>query len=500
MADKDLTLQIKSQFDDSGAKDAVKAAEEVGDKTAQAGKQATDQLKATDDAAKKATSAVSGIGAMAEKSGAKAQSGLSKARAGVESVSKGVATLNKLVTGFGIIGLISSVQRAYNTIKNLVDFIKDKATASLREAAKTAGEMADKLADKRIEAAGKMIGSLADSYTRVATAIDRARTAQSGMVSAWDDLNRARREVDDMALDRQEKDELARVPDDDEAGKTAVRNKYAASRADIEFSRRAADAARAEQSAQDDLAAASGRRSGTQDAIKGATGDRATLASQLDAAKDAAFAALRRTIVLNTWESVSSPTKVVQYEIDRADYARSTKEAEELTKQLAALDKSIAALKETLPQEMASERNAEIRLSAAKLRGGAGIAAASALTEQEKAALGRDTERAQAEAAVKAAEAEQKREEERIRARAEGPKARVESERADVAEAKSKLEDRRGTAREPAAKVYLERQIAELKAAEAANARVQEQITAALVQLRRNQDKFATSLQNIPNT
>ncbi|HRR34013.1 MAG TPA: hypothetical protein P5026_07945 [Kiritimatiellia bacterium] len=365
MTAQELLVKVKTLFEGKGTQDAAKAVEGLGEKGAEAGKKIEQSAKGADKAVEK-------VGKTAKKSGEEVNSGYSKAKRGIDSVSKAVGTLNKMVGLFGVIGLIGSLKTAYTTLKGIGDWIKDKITEGARKAAEAATKLADSLSSQKLEEGRRMVESVAEGFNRVEKAISAARAAQSELAAAWQDLNKAGQEVTDTELARREKAELARLSPDDQAGQTRVKNKYAAFRADTALTRRAGDAIRAEQAAQDDFTAASERRANAQSALGQAVRSRDILADILQTSENTAM-----------------------YSQDKAVREHAAKEVPELTKQVADFNKTIIDLTDRLAETTTSERAAGIRLDAARLRGSRGMDAAEALTAQDRSDLERDTARAQ---------------------------------------------------------------------------------------------------------
>jgi uncharacterized protein YoxC len=365
MTAQELLIKIKTLFEGKGTQDAGGAIDDLGKKGAEAGRK-------IEQASKGADKAVQQVGKSAKKAGDDVNSGFSKARKGIESVSKGMATLNKMVGLFGAIGLIGSLKTAYTTLAGIGDWIKNKITEGARKAAEAATKLADSLSSRKLEEGRRMVEGVAEGFTRVEKAISAARAAQSELAAAWQDLNKAGQEVTDMEISRREKAELAQLSPDDQAGQTRVRNKYAALRSDTALTRRAGDAIRAEQAAQDDLTAAADRRSNAQSALGQAVRSRDILADILRESENTAM-----------------------YSQDKDVRERAAKEVPELTKQVADLNKTISELTDRLAETTTSERAAGIRLDAARLRGSRGLNAAEALTAQDRSDLERDTSRAE---------------------------------------------------------------------------------------------------------
>ena len=353
MAGQDLTLKIKTEYDGKGSEAAAKAvdglaksADKAGRAQASAGKQAQQLGQSTGRAAELVGSLTGAMGANSPAATAMS-AGIRTLKTVIDSLNSG-GGLKGAMGGLATIAIGIAIA-AYANYKKKVE-----------EAKKITDEFMAGLTDAKIETGKQRIEGIADAFGRVEKAISSARAAQSELAAAWDDLNRAGQEVTSMELDRREKADLGRVNPEDQAGAAAVRAKYTGLRESSALGARAGGAIRAEQAAQDDLTAASGRRANIEQTLGSSISARDTIAAQL--ARSSARA------------NPSNP--------DEEERKNAAKETAAFTAQLAQLEKQVGELTDALAAARTTERAAGIRVQAAGIRATQGIGAAEALAQQ----------------------------------------------------------------------------------------------------------------------
>lgn len=347
MADQDLTLKIKTQYDGTAATQATKAvadlgkaADSAGRSQASAGKQAQQFGQSSGRAAEMVGSLTGAMG-QASPAAARLGAGLRVIKALAEGSAGGLMGIATVLMGIGVSAWAAYQKKVEESKKRLQEFL-------------------DQMTDAKIETGARRIEAIAEGFGRVEKAISSARAAQAELAAAWDDLNRAGQEVTQMELERREKAELARVAPGDQAGAAAVRARYAGLRESAALGARAGGAIRAEQAAQDDLAAASGRRANIEQ----------TLGSSITA-RDVVAAQLARSAARS---DASNP--------DAKERENAAKETAAFTAQLARLDKQVGELTDALAAARTTERAAGIRVQAAGLRATRGLDTAAALAGQ----------------------------------------------------------------------------------------------------------------------
>lgn len=347
MAGQDLTLKIKTEYDGKGSEAAAKAvdglaksADKAGRAQASAGKQAQQLGQSTGRAAEMVGSLTGAMG-QAGPAAARLGAGLRVIKALAEGSAGGLMGIATVLVGAGVSAWAAYQRKVEQSRKELQDFVQE-------------------MTDRKIAEGARQIDAIASGFSRVEKAISSARAAQSELAAAWDDLNRAGQEVTQMELDRREKAVLARIPPGDTAAAAAVRAKYTGLRESAALGARAGSAIRAEQAAQDDLAAASGRRANIEK----------TLGLSMSA-RDQRAGQLARAVELSK-----------RPDIDDGERARLAQETTDLTAQLATLEKQVGELTDALSAARTTERAAGIRAQAAGLRATQGIGAAEALAQQ----------------------------------------------------------------------------------------------------------------------
>lgn len=359
MADRKVTISVETTADTKGLDATNQKLDDLGKKAEDGGKKskgAAEGTKQVGNAAGRAAELVGSLtGAMGANSPAAAQmgAGIRVLKSLIEGSSAGVMGLATVIVGIGI-----SAWTAYQK--------------KIEESKKKMAELLDQLTESKIETGKQRIEGIADAFGRVEKAISAARAAQSELAAAWQDLNKAGQEVTDMELQRREKEELSRVAPGDEAGATAVKNRYAQIRESGAVSRREGDAVRAEQAARDDLETAAARRINIEETLKTSESARDVIAAQLDRSKGRA-------------DTVNP---------DQEDRKRAAKEVAEFTAQLVQLNKTVNDLNDSLGEAKTKERAAGISLQAAQVRGSRGVEAATALAAQNASDLDRDTAKA----------------------------------------------------------------------------------------------------------
>ena len=347
MPDRKVTIGIETTADTKGIVESDKGLEKLSktaNETAKTTKGATDGTKQFGQATGRAAEMVGSLtGAMGANSPAAAQmgAGLRVIKSLAEGSAGGIMGLTTVIVGIGV-----SAWTAYQR--------------KVEEAKKKLDEFVSQMTDRKIETGARRIEAIAEGFGRVEKAISSARAAQSELAAAWDDLNRAGQEVTSMELERREKADLARVNPEDQAGAAAVRARYTGLRESAALGARAGGAIRAEQAAQDDLTAASGRRANIEQ----------TLGSSISA-RDIVAAQLARS------SSRADPSNP-----DEEDRKNAAKETAAFTAQLAQLEKQVGELTDALAAARTTERAAGIRVQAAGIRAAQGIGAAEALAQQ----------------------------------------------------------------------------------------------------------------------
>lgn len=343
----DLWIKIRSLFEKKAIDDAAKGVEDIGKKSEEAGKKqksAASSAKEFGGATGRAAEMVGSLtGAMGANSPAAAKmgAGLRVIKSLSEGSAGGIMGLTTVIVGIGV-----SAWAAYQR--------------KVEEAKKKLDEFVSQMTDRKIETGARRIEAIAEGFGRVEKAISSARAAQSELAAAWDDLNRAGQEVTSMELERREKADLARLNPEDQAGAAAVRARYAGLRESAALGARAGGAIRAEQAAQDDLTAASERRANIEKTLGSSISARNIVAAQL----------------------ARSSSRADPSNHDEEDRKNAAKETAAFTAQLAALNKSIVEMTDSLQVAKTSERAAGIKLEAANVRATRGVSAAQSLAEQ----------------------------------------------------------------------------------------------------------------------
>lgn len=203
MSSKDLDIKIKTSYEGRGANEADRSLNDIAKKGNKAGRE------------------ISG--------------GFTSARKSIENISKSMAFLNKIVTGFGLMGVIGAVRSVIGVYSNL--------KKSIEEAQKKQQELADGLAAIKEEmAAGftaKTIDDLTASLKKANDELERAQTRR-------DAEKAASRASEDATSSLAERQELAAIdPSDPLASAKAgeIRAKYASQRGQSSAQRRLDDAA-----------------------------------------------------------------------------------------------------------------------------------------------------------------------------------------------------------------------------------------------------------------
>lgn len=360
---KDLVIAIKTLFDGKGTAEAQR------------------QLDAT--------------GKKAKEAGEKTKDGFLKAGKGAELFQKTMGNLNKVITGFGVLAIIGAVTQLWNLLKGVIDWIKDRMTKSVREAAEESERLADALSSRRIELAQGIVDEAAKSYNGLADAITRVKSEQDAYLSALQELNQAQQEATELELQRRELAALASLQEGDTVGEASVKAKYGKLRLANSLGQQGAEAVRAAQRAEDELNATAERRAAAEAALKKAESGRGVIADQLAFSSDK----------LKEFELQPKRPGFKGFH-DAQVEKRLRDEVAALTKQMKDLDDNIAKLTEAVRAEKSNERNAGIRLEAAKVRSTTVMDAATGLAEQKATDIDRTV-----------ADAKRAAEEERIRER-----------------------------------------------------------------------------------
>lgn len=350
MADneQDLTLRLQFVADTKAADEASKKIDDLGKKSDDAGdkqKKASESAKEFGKSSGRAAEMVGSLtGALGQASPAAAQlgAGLRVIKALAEGSGAGLMGLATILVGVGV-----SAWAAYKR--------------KVEESKKQMSEMLNAMTDSKIAEGQKQIDKVAESFGRVEKAISAARSAQSELAAAWQDLNKAGQEVTAMQIEQREKAEMAALSPDDAAGAAKVKAKYIGIREAGSVGQRAGDSFRAEQAAQDDLAAASAHRSNIEQSLDNNTQLRDLINNQIIKSRDRA-------------DSLNNP--------DAEDRHRAYKEVVDFGEQLAALNKTILDLNDSLIASKTSERAAVLKLDAAGIRSTQGVSAAQTLAEQ----------------------------------------------------------------------------------------------------------------------
>lgn len=359
MSDRKIKIAVETTADNKGLTESEKgleklnkAADETGTKTKAAGDGTKQFGQATGRAAEMVGSLTGAMGANGP-AAAQMGAGLRVIKALAEGSVGGIMGLATVIVGVGVSAWTAYQRKVEDAKKKLEEFISDQTAKTIAQGAKKVDE-------------------LSDAFGRVEKAISAAHAAQTELSAAWQNLNKAGQEVTDTEIARREKEELSRVGYGDEAGATAVKNKYAKIRESASASRKEGDAVRAEQAARDDLEAAAARRVNIEETLKKASEARDMRADLVDQYK-------RRADPANP---------------DEADRKNAAEKLAAYTEQLAKLDQSIIDLTDSLNAAQTGERAAGLNYRAAQIRSTRGVAASSALAGQNISDLDRDTERA----------------------------------------------------------------------------------------------------------
>jgi hypothetical protein len=195
-----------------------------------AGSQAKEAASGMSEAASETKS----LGDAHEKSGEKADSAYGKTRRGIESVSKGVHMLNRLVAGFGIVGMLNN---AIGLLKSLKEWL-DSSGAAAHKAAMEMDNLAK--ADTLRQA-----NALADAQERAAAAVMRQAEGMRSIAVARASEADAGYGADLASLDADEQKALAESTAKDknnEAGRAAISADFASRRRTLQRGREQASA------------------------------------------------------------------------------------------------------------------------------------------------------------------------------------------------------------------------------------------------------------------
>lgn len=212
--DWETTIKLKSVNDGKGANDAKKDIKGVGD-------------EAERTAARTATA------------NAKAEQSFGRLQRGIAGVRRAMGTLNAVITGFGLIGIITTL---VGWFKSLHEWIGKSAAEAkrLREEANLASVV-------------KMVKEVEEAQQSLNARIRETLTLMDEENAAADAATSRRRAVEDAKLKLEEAQALEGVEDTDEQGR--IRSKFAKRRAELGISRAKEDEAEASRRATEKVGA-----------------------------------------------------------------------------------------------------------------------------------------------------------------------------------------------------------------------------------------------------
>ena len=372
-AARELLIKIKSLFDRSGTDAAAGGVENLGKKS--------------------------------EEAASRSKTGFLKAGQGATMFGKTMSNVNKLMTGFGILGVISALMALWQTLKKVYEWIDGKLNAAVRKAAEEARKAMDAFADRRLGDMRKKVADSAAEFDRLSKAIAGAESRAKALSAAGQAFADARKERDMLMLDAREKAETAALAPGDAAGAAEISARYSTRRSEVE-ARHAADRdARAVIAAESAVTAADATRQSSFDAIDRNQQTRREAGASLSAAN----------MRLENAKANS----------DTPSIERESKAIAELNKNLEALAKEDERLREAIREAAGKRELAALDLDTARFRAGQVGTAREAVRAQDVAGY----ERAAAEARISARRSELL---ERARPAASAASARADAFRAEA--------------------------------------------------------------------
>jgi len=232
MTAAEILIKIKSLFDSKGADAATQAIDKTGD----AAKRSSTAQAAAGKAAKKLE------GSFGKAAGVAGQlnQALSAGGPAAQKAGGAMRALGSIVSGLsgglaGIATVILSVAiTAFVKWRNSLEEVRRKATETAVEMARMRGEAERTRFDEAVK-----------QHDRLTAAIDREASAYSKLSSARAEYDNAVKSVRMLEMEAAEKEDLARLAPDDEAGRAAVTARYAKARRGLEAEAEIADAERA---------------------------------------------------------------------------------------------------------------------------------------------------------------------------------------------------------------------------------------------------------------
>ena len=203
MADSsnDTTIRIKTEPDNSGAKSAEKALDNVG--------------------------------GAAERAGAKVKSSFEKAENSAKRFQRTVGMLRNVLTGFGVVGLVNGLVSMFGRLRDSLGEAKEKA---------------DELAKAREKAEhAEAVEALAKSYERLSESMRKASDEMRQENELEDLATKNARALEDAQNEHAKQNELSAIDEDDplaDEKRARVEAKYAAIRNQVESRRRHEDVER----------------------------------------------------------------------------------------------------------------------------------------------------------------------------------------------------------------------------------------------------------------
>ena len=155
------------------------------------------------------------IRAQAKKTAEESSSGLDGFGRSLDSVSKAAGMFSKILAGFGVVGIFSSLIAGVEKLSSLLSENTGKAR-ELKDAA-------------RAEELAKSVGELADSYAKVKQELQDFAKEQNNVLELIDAEVKARRDLRDAEIDASEQKELAAIDanaEDAAEQKAVIQAKY----------------------------------------------------------------------------------------------------------------------------------------------------------------------------------------------------------------------------------------------------------------------------------
>lgn len=302
------------------------------------------QAKAAADGMAQAAGSAERLGGAQKSAGDQAEGWYGKTRKGLESVSRGVGMLNRLVTGFGLIGVITNAIALFKTLKEAINATRKEAEAAALEIAKL--DIADMA--RQTEALASAQERAADAAARQFENLNKIATAKAAEQDAGLAADLAELDAEEQ---RALSDSLANDPAN-EAGRTAMSAEFAARRRKLQRDRALA----AKQSALDQSAAgtADARRtaadrerdvSETEERMAEVNRQIGGHLARADAALDPIYAPKKKLMLLNDPDAMTARYEDV---VDQEEQKRITDEAATMVEDLKKQRKNLAARLEKL--------------------------------------------------------------------------------------------------------------------------------------------------------